>query len=55
MIQARRGSGRPPGVTGDLVSVAAIERHVTGIFDKPGLHQSPEHRRVLAVLTFLRT
>jgi DNA-binding NarL/FixJ family response regulator len=39
-----------------VVSVAAVERHVTGIFDKLGLHQSPdEHRRVLAVLTYLRT
>jgi len=39
-----------------VVSVAAIERHVTGIFDKLGLNSSPEaHRRVLAVLTYLRT
>jgi len=39
-----------------VVTVAAIERHVTGIFDKLGLHQAPEaHRRVLAVLTYLRT
>ncbi len=39
-----------------VVTVAAIERHVTGIFDKLGLRQSPEeHRRVLAVLTYLRT
>jgi DNA-binding NarL/FixJ family response regulator len=38
-----------------VVTVAAVERHVTGIFDKLGLHQSPEgHRRVLAVLTYLR-
>lgn len=38
-----------------VVTVAAVERHVTSIFDKLGLHQSPEqHRRVLAVLTFLR-
>jgi DNA-binding NarL/FixJ family response regulator len=38
-----------------VISVAAVERHVTGIFDKLGLHQSPEqHRRVLAVLTYLR-
>jgi DNA-binding NarL/FixJ family response regulator len=38
-----------------VVSVAAIERHVTSIFDKLGLHQSPEqHRRVLAVLKYLR-
>jgi DNA-binding NarL/FixJ family response regulator len=45
------------GIAHDLVvTVAAIERHVTSIFDKLGLHQSPEaHRRVLAVLTFLRT
>jgi DNA-binding NarL/FixJ family response regulator len=38
-----------------VVTVAAVERHVTGIFDKLGLHQSSEqHRRVLAVLTYLR-
>ena len=38
-----------------VVTVATVERHVTGIFDKLGLHQSPEqHRRVLAVLTYLR-
>jgi len=44
------------GIARDLVvTVAAIERHVTGIFDKLGLNQSPEaHRRVLAVLTYLR-
>ena len=39
-----------------VVTVAAIERHVTSIFDKLGLHRAPEaHRRVLAVLTYLRT
>lgn len=45
------------GIASELVvTVAAIERHVTGIFDKLGLHSSPEaHRRVLAVLTYLRT
>ena len=38
-----------------VVTVSAVERHVTSIFDKLGLHQSPEqHRRVLAVLKFLR-
>ena len=37
-----------------VVTVAAIERHVTSIFDKLGLHVSPEdHRRVLAVLKYL--
>ncbi len=38
-----------------MVTVAAVERHVTSIFDKLSLHASPEaHRRVLAVLTYLR-
>jgi DNA-binding NarL/FixJ family response regulator len=37
-----------------VVTVAAVERHVTSIFDKLKLHASPEaHRRVLAVLTYL--
>lgn len=39
-----------------VVSVAAIERHVTSIFAKLGLRQSPEqHRRVLAVLRYLQS
>ena len=34
-----------------VVTVAAVERHVTSIFDKLGLHQSPEqHRRVLTII-----
>ena len=38
-----------------LVTVAAVERHVTSILSKLGLRQAPEdHRRVLAVLTYLR-
>ena len=38
-----------------VVTVAAVERHVTSIFDKLGLHRSADqHRRVLAVLTYLR-
>ena len=44
------------GIASDLVvTVAAVERHVTSIFDKLGLHQSHEgHRRVLAVLKYLQ-
>jgi len=44
------------GVARELVvTVAAVERHVTSIFDKLGLSQSPDqHRRVLAVLTYLK-
>jgi DNA-binding NarL/FixJ family response regulator len=45
------------GVARELVvTVAAVERHVTNIFDKIGLHRSStdQHRRVLAVLEYLR-
>jgi DNA-binding NarL/FixJ family response regulator len=44
------------GVAEELpVSVAAVERNVTRIFDKLGLDQSPcQHRRVLAVLKYLQ-
>jgi DNA-binding NarL/FixJ family response regulator len=39
-----------------VVTVAAVERHVTSIFDKLGLSQSPDqHRRVLAVLNYLQS
>ena len=38
-----------------IVTVAAVERHVTNIFSKLGLQQAPEdHRRVLAVLEYLK-
>ena len=44
------------GIAAELiVTVPAVERHVTNIFDKLGLRQAPEdHRRVLAVLEFLK-
>jgi DNA-binding NarL/FixJ family response regulator len=44
------------GIANELVvTVAAVERHVTSIFEKLGLRQSPDaHRRVLAVLTYLQ-
>jgi DNA-binding NarL/FixJ family response regulator len=43
------------GVADELaVTRAAVERHVTSIFDKLGLRPGPDqHRRVLAVLKFL--
>jgi DNA-binding NarL/FixJ family response regulator len=38
-----------------VVTVGAIENHVTAIFDKLGLRPEPEdHRRVLAVLKYLK-
>lgn len=39
-----------------VVTVPAVERHVTGIFAKLGLHHADadQHRRVLAVLRYLR-
>lgn len=38
-----------------VVTSAAVEKHVTGIFHKLGLESSPTgHRRVLAALTYLR-
>jgi DNA-binding NarL/FixJ family response regulator len=39
-----------------VVTVPAVERHVTGIFTKLGLHQSDadQHRRVRAVLRYLQ-
>jgi len=44
------------GIADELVvMVPAVERHVTSIFGKLGLQQSPDdHRRVLAVLRYLR-
>jgi DNA-binding NarL/FixJ family response regulator len=38
-----------------VVTIAAVERHVTAIFSKLGLRPATEdHRRVLAVLSYLR-
>ena len=44
------------GIADELVvTVSAVERHVTGIFIRLGLqHDTQEHRRVLAVLQYLR-
>jgi DNA-binding NarL/FixJ family response regulator len=38
-----------------VITVGAVENHVTAIFDRLGLHARPEyHRRVLAVLEYLK-
>jgi len=50
--------GRTNHAIGQLlfISPRAVEKHVTAIFTKLGLPAAPEdHRRVLAVLTFLRS
>jgi DNA-binding NarL/FixJ family response regulator len=52
MAEGRSNSGIAAELT---VTVAAVERHVTGIFDKLGLRPAAEdHRRVLAVLEYLK-
>ena len=46
------------GIAGQLyVSAKAVEKHIANIFGKLGLHTdtSEHHRRVLAVLTYLRS
>ena len=56
-VMALMAEGRSnPGIAAELVvTVPAVERHITNIFDKLGLRQAPEdHRRVLAVLEYLR-
>jgi DNA-binding NarL/FixJ family response regulator len=52
MAEGRSNSGIAEQL---VVTVGAVERHVTSIFDKLGLRQVPEdHRRVLAVLEYLK-
>jgi len=56
-VMALMAEGRSnQGIADELVvTVPAIERHVTSIFGKLGLRQAPEdHRRVLAVLQYLK-
>jgi DNA-binding NarL/FixJ family response regulator len=56
-VMALMAEGRSnQGIADELiVTVAAVERHVTNIFSKLGLRAAPEdHRRVLAVLEFLK-
>jgi DNA-binding NarL/FixJ family response regulator len=52
MAEGRSNSGIADEL---VVTVAAVERHVTSIFSKLGLpRDGQEHRRVLAVLRYLR-
>lgn len=53
MAEGRSNSGIADRL---VVTVPAVERHVTGIFTKLGLDQSDadQHRRVLAVLRYLQ-
>jgi DNA-binding NarL/FixJ family response regulator len=56
-VMALMAEGRSnQGIADELiVTVAAVERHVTNIFSKLGLHSATEdHRRVLAVLEYLK-
>ena len=56
-VMALMAEGRSnAGIAAELiVTVPAVERHVTNIFDKLGLRHTPEdHRRVLAVLEYLK-
>lgn len=57
-VLALMAEGRSNGGIAErlVVTVPAVERHVTGIFTKLGLDQSDaaQHRRVLAVLRYLQ-
>jgi DNA-binding NarL/FixJ family response regulator len=57
-VLALMAEGRTNAAMADalVVTVRAVEKHVTGIFSKLGLPPAVEdHRRVLAVLAFLRS
>jgi DNA-binding NarL/FixJ family response regulator len=55
-VLALMAEGRSNGSIADdlVVTISAVERHITSIFAKLGLRSSPgDHRRVLAVLRYL--
>jgi DNA-binding NarL/FixJ family response regulator len=57
-VLALLAEGRSNGAIGEqlFLSRKTVDAHVSQIFSKLGLHESPEqNRRVLAVLTFLRS
>lgn len=56
-VLALMAQGRTNGAIahGLVVSSGAVEKHISSIFSKLGLHQSgADHRRVLAVLSYLQ-
>ena len=53
--QRKAGSDRRGIADRLFVQVGAVEKHVSAIFQKLGLEESPsDHRRVLAVLRYLQ-
>src|SRR5437879_5312982 len=57
-VLALRAEGRSNAAIADIISIGegAVEKHVGNIFGKLGLAPTDtDHRRVLAVLTYLRS
>jgi DNA-binding NarL/FixJ family response regulator len=52
MAQGRTNAGIEASLH---LSASTVEKHVSAIFTKLGLQDSPVHRRVAAVLTFLES
>lgn len=50
MAQGRTNAGIEQALH---LSASTVEKHVSSIFDKLGVHEEPVHRRVAAVLAFL--
>jgi DNA-binding NarL/FixJ family response regulator len=56
LVQLAQGKSNQGIAETLVVTTSAVEKHVTNIFDKLGLENSPtEHRRVLAAITQLRS
>jgi DNA-binding NarL/FixJ family response regulator len=56
LVQLAEGKSNRGIAQALVVTTAAVEKHVTNIFRKLGIENTPnEHRRVLAALTYLRS